>query len=237
MKKTMAAFAGLLLAATTLGMTNPANAAGPAAAPTAEQLLGKVKNCAKQISNGTYSSDNGRGKYRFEANGRAALAGIRVCEKSGAVYFKADMDIDCDGQQTTHCNKANDPYFQPETACTQSNGRYLISEKLPFVVVPLKSSIWDPARSGLKCGTVGVVIYNGKMVYAVVGDQGPKTIIGEASYAAAKALGINPHPTNGGIGSGVTYILFKNQQVSPLESHTKAVEVGKAQAEKFLSAS
>ena len=236
MKKTMAAFAGLLLASATLGTITPANAAGPAAAPTAEQLLDKVKNCAKQISNGTYSSDNGRGKYRFEANGRAALAGIRVCEKSGAVYFKADMDIDCDGQQTTHCNKANDPYFQPETACTQSNGRYLISEKLPFVVVPLKSSIWDPARSGLKCGTVGVVIYQGKMVYAVVGDRGPQRIIGEASYAAAKAVGINPHPARGGVSSGVTYILFKGQQVSPLENHGKAVALGRKLGARFVKA-
>ncbi len=42
----------------------------------------------------------------------------------------------------------------------------------------------------------------------MVGDTGPDEIIGEASYATAKALGIDPDPETGGTDSGVTYIVF-----------------------------
>ena len=78
------------------------------------------------------------------------------------------------------------------------------------------------------------VIYNNKVEYAVVGDTGPTQIIGEASYATAKALGIDPDPETGGTDSGVTYILFKNSQVSPIESHGAAVSLGDSLAKKLL---
>ena len=44
------------------------------------------------------------------------------------------------------------------------------------------------------------------------GDTGPENIIGEASYAIAKTLGINPDPAVGGADSGVTYIVFKSTE-------------------------
>lgn len=78
------------------------------------------------------------------------------------------------------------------------------------------------------------VIYNNKVEYAVVGDTGPDKIIGEASYATAKALGIDPDPETGGTDSGVTYIVFKNNQTSPIESHGAAVTLGDSLAKKFL---
>ncbi|MGO4422787.1 glycoside hydrolase family 75 protein, partial [Streptomyces sp. MCAF7] len=73
-----------------------------------------------------------------------------------------------------------------------------------------------------------------KVEYAVVGDTGPTKIIGEASYATANALGIDPDPENGGTDSGVTYILFKNSSVSPIENHDKAVSVGDGLAQQFV---
>ncbi len=42
------------------------------------------------------------------------------------------------------------------------------------------------------------VIYRDRVEYAVVGDTGPREIIGEASYATAKALGIRPGRHGGG---------------------------------------
>jgi hypothetical protein len=47
-----------------------------------------------------------------------------------------------------------------------------------------------------------------------VGDEGDKTIIGQASYAMAASFdgadaGINPDPANGGVQDGVTYVVFK----------------------------
>ncbi|MFF3325223.1 glycoside hydrolase family 75 protein [Streptomyces sp. NPDC002889] len=188
---------------------------------TASQLLDKVTRCT-QISRGKYRSDQG------------AAAKIPVCDAKGAVFWKADMDIDCDGQPTVRCNRQTDPYFQPTTAFQQSDGAQLNAEKLPFIVVPGPSSIWDYRVSGIRGGSVAAVIYKNKVQYAVVGDTGPTGIIGEASYATAKALGIDPHPSTGGAASGVTYIVFKQSRVSPIESRNAALTLGKSLARSFV---
>ncbi|MEE1750172.1 glycoside hydrolase family 75 protein [Streptomyces sp. NPDC006641] len=188
---------------------------------SAADLLAKVTSCS-QISNGKYRTDE------------ETSATIPVCGKNGAVFWKADMDIDCDGEITAACNKDTDPWFQNDTAFPTSTGNPLNAEKLPYVVVPSASSIWKYSDAGIKGGGVVAVIYNNKVEYAVVGDTGPNKIIGEASYATAKALGIDPDPETGGADSGVTYILFKNSKVSPIESHSAAVTAGDALAKQFI---
>ncbi|MEU0603957.1 glycoside hydrolase family 75 protein [Streptomyces sp. NPDC006393] len=223
---TLAAAGGAaLLAAGVL----PANAAsGPTPPKSAQEgsvgaadLLAKVTSC-QQISSGTYKTDDG------------TSATVPVCGKNGAVFWKADMDIDCDGQRTTDCNETRDPWFQNDTAFHQSDGLPLKAESLPFVVVPGTSTIWNYTSAGIKGGGVVAVVYGNKVEYAVVGDTGPSKIIGEASYATAKALGIDPDPATGGADSGVTYILFKNSQVSPIENHGAAVTLGEQLAKQFL---
>ena len=219
-----AASGAALLAAGVL----PANASGNAPASAQEgsvsaaALLAKVTSCS-QISNGKYKTDD------------ETSATIPVCGKNGAVFWKADMDVDCDGQRTTNCNEDRDPWFQDDTAFHQSNGKPLKAESLPYVVVPSSSGIWNYAGAGIKGGGVVAVVYNNKVEYAVVGDTGPTTIIGEASYATAKALGIDPDPATGGAESGVTYILFKNSKVSPIESHSAAVSLGDQLAKQFIA--
>ncbi|MET7855770.1 glycoside hydrolase family 75 protein [Streptomyces sp. NPDC005318] len=188
---------------------------------TAAELLAKLSSCS-QISHGTYRTDE------------EASATVPVCDKNGAVFWKADMDIDCDGQVTTACNENTDPWFQDDTAFHTSGGEPLNAETLPYVVVPSSSSIWNYGSSGIEGGGVVAVVYDNKVEYAVVGDTGPTGIIGEASYATAAALGIDPDPETGGAESGVTYILFKNSTVSPIESHSAAVTVGDALARQFL---
>ncbi|MFJ1901711.1 glycoside hydrolase family 75 protein [Streptomyces sp. NPDC088115] len=188
---------------------------------SAADLLAKVSSCS-QISNGKYRTDE------------ETSATVPVCGANGAVFWKADMDIDCDGQVTTACNEDTDPWFQDDTAFHTSGDKPLSAEKLPYVVVPSSSSIWNYSSAGIKGGGVVAVIYGGKVEYAVVGDTGPDKIIGEASYATAKALGIDPDPETGGAESGVTYILFKNSKVSPIESHGAAVTAGDALAKEFL---
>jgi hypothetical protein len=213
-----------LLAALTL----PAHASGAADPRSAQEgsvsaaaLLAKVTSCS-QISNGKYRTDE------------ETSATVPVCGKNGAVFWKADMDVDCDGQVTARCNGDTDPWFQDDTAFHQSDGRPLRADSLPYVVVPSTSGIWKYTSSGIKGGGVVAVVYNGKVEYAVVGDTGPTAIIGEASYATANALGIDPDPETGGTDTGVTYILFKNSQVSPIESHSAAVSLGDSLAEQFL---
>ncbi|MFE3163916.1 glycoside hydrolase family 75 protein [Streptomyces sp. NPDC059224] len=224
---TLAAASGAaLLAAGVL----PASASGATVPKSAQEgsvsaadLLAKVTSCS-QISNGKYRTDD------------ETSATVPVCGKNGAVFWKSDMDIDCDGQRTTNCNEDRDPWYQDDTAFHQSDGSPLKAETLPYVVVPSSSSIWNYSSAGIKGGGVVAVIYNNKVEYAVVGDTGPTQIIGEASYATAQALGIDPDPETGGTDSGVTYILFKNSKVSPIESHSAAVSLGDQLAKQFLSA-
>ncbi|MCF3137514.1 glycoside hydrolase family 75 protein [Streptomyces olivochromogenes] len=222
---TLAAASGAaLLAAGVL----PANASGTTSPTSAQEgtvsagdLLAKVTSCS-QISNGKYKTDD------------ETSATIPVCGKNGAVFWKADMDVDCDGQRTSKCNEDTDPWYQDDTAFHQSNGKPLKADSLPYVVVPSSSGIWNYSSAGIKGGGVVAVIYNNKVEYAVVGDTGPTKIIGEASYATANALGIDPDPETGGVDSGVTYILFKNSKVSPIESHSAAVTLGDQLAQQFL---
>jgi hypothetical protein len=223
---TLTAAAGAALLATA---ALPSYASGAAPRPasakegsvSAADLLAKVTSCS-QLSNGKYRTDE------------ETSASIPVCGKNGAVFWKADLDIDCDGQRTSKCSENTDPWYQDDTAFHQSDGRPLKADSLPYVVVPSSSGIWNYSGAGIKGGGVVAVIYNNKVQYAVVGDTGPSKIIGEASYATAQALGIDPDPESGGTDSGVTYILFKNSQVSPIESHSAAVSLGDRLAQAFL---
>lgn len=190
-------------------------------AVTAAALRAKVRDCAR-ISKGLYRSDKGK------------PADIPVCGTKGAVFWKADLDIDCDGQVTAHCNKKTDAWFHGDTAFHQSDGKPLNAETLPYIVVPAPSGIWDYAASGIRGGTVAAVVHGDRVEYAVVGDAGPSGLVGEASYAAARSLGIDPDPARGGVPSGVTYILFKDSRVTPIESRSSAVRLGGELAGKFL---
>jgi hypothetical protein len=184
-------------------------------------LLARVRDCTR-ISHGRYRTDHGK------------RANIAVCGTRHAVFWKADMDIDCDGRPGPRCNRRSDPLFSAATAYQQSDGRPLNAERLPYVVVPAAGPVWNPAGDGVRGGSVAAVVYRGRVQYAVVGDTGPRGIIGEASYATAKGLGINPDPRRGGTPSGVTYIVFKNSRAKPIESRAAAVAAGRRLAWRFV---
>ncbi|MFJ4001992.1 glycoside hydrolase family 75 protein [Streptomyces sp. NPDC090023] len=188
----------------------------------AADLLAKLTSC-ERLSDGLYRSD------------AESAATVPVCGLKGAVFWKADLDVDCDGQRTAHCNEDSDPWYQDDTAFHQSDGKPLRADTLPYVVVPGKSARWDHTAAGIGGGGVVAVIHGDQVEYAVVGDTGPKEIIGEASYATAEALGIDPDPATGGAESGVTYLLFKDARVSPIESHGAAVALGDRLARQFLA--
>jgi Fungal chitosanase of glycosyl hydrolase group 75 len=196
---------------------------GGGGAPTPADLLALTQSC-NQVSNGFYAPDSGE------------TANIPICGLTGAVYWKADMDIDCDGKMSMQCNINADPDYQDQTSAVDSHGDPLDSANLPFVVVPLASSRFDYKAAGLKLGSVILVIYNGKLNYGVFGDEGPSSIIGEASYAMANSLGIDPDPSTGGVDSGVTYIAFTGAGAiqSPIEDHDGAVTLGQSLARKLI---
>ncbi|WP_419999906.1 peptidoglycan-binding protein [Streptomyces boninensis] len=226
----IAAIAALLLAVSlsTTAEAAPEASKAPAATlagPSADQLRAKIAACGSQVSSGKYAQDSG------------GTRDIPVCGKGGAVFWTADLDVDCDGKRTAECNEDTDPWFQNETACVESDGQPLNSAALPHIVIPLKSSTWDPAASGLGCGTVGAVVYKDKVVYGIIGDRGPAGIIGEASYATAKYLGMNPSPSSGGVsGKVVGYVTFPGTKVSKNEDHAQAVQLGEAAANSFVNA-
>ncbi len=213
-----------LLAPATLPDGAPAVPEAPAVhhegTVSAAELLDKVRDCTP-VSSGRYRTDSG------------TPATVAVCGTQGAVFWKADLDIDCDGRPTPQCNSATDPDFSEATAYRQSDGRFLSAEELPYVVVPAPSDIWDHDAHGIRGGSVVAVIHGDQVQYAVVGDVGPEDIIGEASYATAKALGLRPDPQGGGAASGVTYIVFKDAWVTPIEDHAAAVALGEQLARKF----
>lgn len=210
-----------LLAPTAFPATADGADGGTGADPvSAAELLARVKSCTR-ISDGKYRTDQG------------GPAKVPVCGTEGAVFWQADMDIDCDGRITKACNSGTDPSFLPETAFRTSAGKPLDSARLPYVVVPGPGPLWNHRKAGIRGGGVAAVIHRGKVRYAVVGDTGPAGIIGEASYAMAESLGIDPDPKTGGAASGVTYILFRNSRVSPIEDHAAAVAAGRSLAREF----
>ncbi|WP_112468756.1 glycoside hydrolase family 75 protein [Streptomyces triticisoli] len=230
---TLVAASSVLLAPTTLPAPAPTEPPRPRQAPApvtrgadagpvrAADLLAMVRHC-RPVS---------RGRYRLDAGTPAT---VPVCGLRGAVFWKADMDIDCDGRPTARCNHRTDPHFSPGAAYTQSNGHRLNAERLPYIVLPAASRIWDHRAHGVGGGSVAAVVYRGRVQYAVVGDIGPRGIIGEASYATARRLGIPADPSTGGVGSGVTYIVFKHSRIDAIEDHAAAVATGERLARRLL---
>ncbi|MET8244369.1 glycoside hydrolase family 75 protein [Streptomyces sp. NPDC005202] len=212
------------------GDVRAADPLGPSEEPAARQdgdvraadLLAKVRDCTP-VSRGRYRSDAG------------APAAVPVCGLHGAVFWKADMDIDCDGRPTARCNRRTDPQFYPASTYQQSDGGHLNAERLPYIVVPAASRVWNPRAHGVGGGSVAAVVYRDRVQYAVVGDTGPRDLIGEASYATARRLGIPADPRRGGARSGVTYIVFKNARVSAIEDHAAAVAAGERLARQLVS--
>ena len=201
-----------------LGAEAAADASG---APTAAQLLALVQTCRSIASTHAYATDQG------------AAENIDICALNGAVYWKADMDIDCDGKDVGDGKcPGDDCCYQPQTAFT-SKGGYLAASVTPYVVIPT-----DFRPSGLAGGGVVAVIYGGKLQYAVFGDTGPSNIIGEASYACAAALGIDPDPATGGTDGPVTYIAFLGSGAIPADIEDQAATrtLGESLAAELLRA-
>lgn len=188
--------------------------------PTAEQLLARIAAC--EVVGGPFTSDEGD---------------VSICGFPGAVAWTADMDIDCDGQMSEQCNLGTDPSYMDQTAATDSNGDFLDAATLPFVVIPGRSARFDYIDAGLGMRSVVAVIYDGKVEYGPLGDVGPQAIIGEASYAMAVSLGIDPDPSTGGISGGVAYIAFTGveSKVEVIEDHDAAVVLGIDRAKLLLA--
>jgi hypothetical protein len=215
--------AGELLRAGDLLRADGAKLAPDAAGSLVDSLLALTASCTA-ASKSKFATDEGD------------KATVDICALNGAFFWKADMDIDCDGQVTAECNKTADPWFQSQTSFEQSDGKPLVASALPYIVIPLPDSRFSYKTAGILPGALAIVIYQGKLNYGVFGDECAQGIIGEASYAMAKSLGVDPDPSTGGTDSGVTYFVFTGAGavVKPIEDHQAAVALGQSLATKLL---
>jgi hypothetical protein len=188
--------------------------------PAIAKLLALTANCgaANQIPNShTYKLDSGSTTSICSLKGGAGNAG-------GAIFYTADMDIDCDGLTTANCpgTGANmDCCYQDQTSFhgpnsgSNASGMQLASEHTPYTVIP--QDVVFPGLDQNNGGNIIAVIYNNQLEFTVFGDQGPSDIIGEASVRTANGLGIPSSPATGGIGAGVTYIVFVGAGSQPAD--------------------
>ncbi|MEU0335922.1 glycoside hydrolase family 75 protein [Streptomyces sp. NPDC006193] len=225
----------LTLAAAGAALIAPAALPAPATAvPPRERQVARSEGAvaaAELLARTDACTRVSKGRYRTDAGSAPA---VPVCGTRDAVFWKADLDIDCDGRPTARCNRRTDPYFGAATAFQQYDGRHLDAERLPYIVVPAPSRRWDHREHGVRGGSVAAVVYRDRVQYAVVGDTGPSDIIGEASYATARRLGIPADPRSGGADAGVTYIVFRDSGAGPIEDHAAAVAAGERLARLFV---
>jgi hypothetical protein len=185
-----------------------------------------VTSSCNQASNGLYQS------------GSVGPASVAICKLTGAFFWMSGMNVDCDGKTTAQCNINADPDYQNQTSATDSMGNPLDAANLPYVVIPLPDAKFDYKAEGIQLGDVVAVVYAGQITYGVFGDEGPSDQIGEASYAMAQSLGIDPNPSTGGACCcGVLYIVFPGSGavVSPIESHAAATTLGQQLASTLLA--
>jgi hypothetical protein len=106
----------------------------------------------------------------------------------------------------------NDPdpgFLISQTACEDHTkdlddpARYLDADKVRYISVPPELE-----HMGVKMGDFCVVTHKSFCATAIVGDSGPAGKFGEGSPALAIALHIPSSPRNGGVSSGVNYVIF-----------------------------
>lgn len=130
----------------------------------------------------------------------ATIDGEAITELSnGSVTFRAKAAIDTDGSGPLH----GDPCAQRDTSL-HFRGAALNADEDRYVVVP-PAIIKGVRGVVLGCQAHVSNIKTGLTTDAVVGDIGPQHKLGEISVACAKALGIDPSPTRGGIDEHVIF--------------------------------
>jgi hypothetical protein len=161
---------------------------------------------------------------------------ISMYSLTNATFWTADMDIDCDGRETPFCNKKTDPDFQNQLSCDTD----ISADETPYFVIPTGSPA-NSKKRGIEIGQVAAIIYSNQVVYAVFLDEcGINTLIGEASCATARLLGIDPDPKTGGTDGPVTYIVFTGASgritdKKEYANHAKAVAIGVRRAKELVA--
>jgi hypothetical protein len=154
-----------------------------------------------------YKVDNSGSDY-LENGGMTIVDGKVVCAKAWA---RSVVILGPDNEPKVFPNGviASMTWYRHLDKNRNDPTAYVDSETVPYIVVP---PLIVQETSGVVRGCRARITYRGKSVDCVVADKSGKTSIGEMSIAAARALGINPSPRNGGLGkSEVFYELWPGQ--------------------------
>jgi hypothetical protein len=135
--------------------------------------------------------------------------------ESGEIFFDSSLELDTDGWPDGE--HAGDPDWQPDTSLRLSDHSSLDANAIPYFVLPLPPS-W-PAQFGIQLGDCAAVVFRQKLAFAIFGDRGPRSKVGEGSIELLRRLGeerIRPDRTviNAGMGPRVITIIFPGSGVS-----------------------
>ncbi len=224
-----------------------------------KQLLAWVdsqKNVAGNLAvraNGKDMNHGGTGfcKQCSDANSRptAQAKTISLYQNAQAVFFDADMDIDCDGSNNGICG-GTDPSHQNQLSCdglgkcSMDNGGPIDAAGTPFYVIPVDTPFRYSTR-GIALGQIAAIINRtttpASITYGPFLDEdGVSQEIGEASAAMAALLGVPNNPNTGGQDTGLVYIIFRGTSarlatIADMANHQKAITLGQSLAASLLT--
>ena len=138
------------------------------------------------------------------------------------LVFQSELQLDTDGWPGG--KDSDDLDWQPDTSLQYAGGGYLNANTVPYFVLP---GAWY-AQFGIKVGDLGALVFKDRLVFAVFGDTGPKTKLGEASLETFRQLGeerIRPNGRviNSGMAGGVTTIVFPGSKADAAYQNEKSL--------------
>lgn len=129
--------------------------------------------------------------------------------------------IQKDGPGKGHC--LSPTALQDHNFPVDDYRRYVDSSTIPYISIPPQLE-----RLGVRLGDAALVACRktALSIQCVVADIGPRKRLGEVSIAAAKGLGFNANPRNGGIDHGVIVRIFVGSAKVPAwDSRRTAADV------------
>ncbi len=147
-------------------------------------------------------ADGAKGVYRADGKGLDYNANAK--NKAGKWV---GVVTDANGNPV---DDGNGNYVSPTSMVDQSyhdthdQRRYVDATTVPYLAIG--KDVLDSMGAGL--GDLAAVVYKGVVSPAIVADHAPRGHQHEGSVKLAQSLSIPSSPKNGGVSSGVTYVLF-----------------------------
>lgn len=157
-------------------------------------------------ADGANGQNGGQAAYRVDDSGSEFLAnggmkilasGRVVCAHAWArdiVILGPDNEPKVFGDGVI----ASMTWYRDRSKSVSDPEAYVDAETVPYIVVP---PLVIQRTAGVVRGSKAKATWRGRSIDCVVADNGPKNRVGELSIAAARALGMNSSPRNGGVES------------------------------------